>query len=251
MLNIVVPMAGAGSRFASAGFVNPKPLIDVAGVPMIKIVIDNLTPKSLDHRFIFIVQAAHDETFGIAKLLEEWAPGCVVVRIDGLTDGAARTVLCAKEHFDDGNPLMIANSDQYIDADIDDYLSGHEMDDGFIMTMTADDPKWSFVRLDDEGLVTEVVEKVVVSTDATVGIYNFARGADFVWAAEAMIDAGRMANGEYYVAPAYNELIDRGARVTQYNIGSEAAGMYGLGVPDDLALFLSLPVLSRAIGATA
>lgn len=247
MLTIVIPMAGRGSRFSNAGYIDPKPLIPIQGTPMIKVVIDNLRP-SRDHRFVFICQREHVEAYGLSEKLESWAPGCTVIQLDAVTEGAACTVLLAKDYISDG-PLMIANSDQYIDIDINDYLAVGDRDgiDGFIMTMTADDPKWSFVGLNDNGLVTRVVEKQVISDEATVGIYNFVRGTDFVQGAERMIVADKRINGEFYVAPVYEELIADGARIAIMNIGREADGMYGLGIPADLDLFMSLPVLQRAL----
>jgi dTDP-glucose pyrophosphorylase len=252
MLNIVVPMAGAGSRFAKEGYKDPKPLIPVRGVPMIRVVINNLTP-SCDHRFVFVCQQAHIEQYGLFDKLSSWAPGCEIVGLNGLTQGAACTVLAAREYIGKDDPVMIANSDQYVDVNIDDYLA--EMDrqnlDGLIMTMTADDPKWSFVGLTEAGLVTNVVEKQVISNEATVGIYNFRKGGDFLRAADAMIEKKLLVNNEYYVAPVYNELIAKDARVGISNVGSEAAGMYGLGIPKDLDLFLSLPVCVSATGVPA
>lgn len=245
MLNIVVPMAGAGSRFAKAGYTDPKPLIPVHGQPMIRVVIRNLAPAQ-EHRFVFVCQREHVERYGLREKLGEWAPGSEVIEIDGLTEGAAVTVLAARELIDSDDPLMIANSDQYVDVSVDDYLAKMADLDGLIMTMTADDPKWSFVGLDDEQLVTRVVEKEVISDEATVGIYNFRRGSDFVWAADEMIAAEERVNGEYYVAPAYNKLIARGDRIGIFNVGSEAAGMYGLGIPADLNLFAALPLAEVA-----
>lgn len=246
MLTIVVPMAGAGSRFAREGFADPKPLIPVNGVPMIKVVIDNLTPAQ-PHRFVFVVQAKHVEAYRLKELLEGWAPGCYVVEIDGVTDGAARTVLAADALIDNQEPLMIANSDQFIDASIDDYLDAMTPGvSGLIMTMVSDDPKWSFARVDSRGWVVEVVEKVVVSDLATVGIYNFAHGSDFVWAARSMIEQNLLSNGEFYVAPTYNLLSSRGAQITTFNIGHDGAGMHGLGTPEDLAKFLALPISASA-----
>lgn len=247
MLNIVVPMAGAGSRFAKAGYQDPKPLIPVHSVPMIKVVIDNLTP-TCEHRFIFICQAAHVEAYGLKSKLQAWAPGCAIVELDGLTEGAACTVYAAKELIDSDDPVMIANSDQYVDIDINDYLAAmeNEQADGLIMTMKADDPKWSFVGFSDEGRINRVVEKEVISNEATVGIYNFLRGRQLIAAIESMFDKNLRVNGEFYVAPAYNEMIGDDARVIHYSIGSEGAGMYGLGIPADLDLFLSLPVSRTA-----
>jgi dTDP-glucose pyrophosphorylase len=242
-LTIVVPMAGRGSRFAEAGFKDPKPLIPVKDVPMIKLVIDNLRP-SRPHRFVFICQREHVAAYDLQRLLGQWAPGCAIVQLDGVTEGAACSVLTAAEYLDD-SPLMIANSDQYLDVAIDGYLDRMEGRDGLIMTMTADDPKWSFAAVDGQGLVTEVAEKVPISSEATVGVYNFARGRDFAEAAREMIARDLRVNGEFYVAPVYNMLIEKGARIAIHNIGAEAAGMYGLGIPADLELFLSLPISQR------
>jgi dTDP-glucose pyrophosphorylase len=245
-LTIVVPMAGRGSRFAEAGFTDPKPLIPVNGVPMIKLVIENLRP-SRPHRFVFICQREHVRAYELERRLGEWAPGSAIVQLDGVTEGAACSVLAAEAFLDD-TPLMIANSDQYLDVSIDAYLDGMAGLDGLIMTMTADDPKWSFVAVDSAGHATEVAEKIPISREATVGVYNFARGRDFAAAAREMIARDLRVNGEFYVAPVYNMLIEKGAKIGIHNIGAEADGMYGLGVPSDLALFLTLPVSER-IGA--
>lgn len=247
MLNIVIPMAGAGSRFAKNGYKDPKPLIPVHGVPMIKLVIDNLRP-SVPHRFIFICQNVHIAAYGLKEKLASWAPGSVMIGIDGVTDGAACTVLTAKQYIDNDDALMIANSDQYVDVDINAYLA-HMVQrglDGIIMTMEANDPKWSFVGLDEACAVTCVVEKEVISSEATVGIYNFARGRDFVSAAESMIAADERVNREFYVAPVYNRQIKVGGNVGIYNIGKDRNGMYGLGIPSDLEDFLLLPISHRA-----
>ena len=252
MMNIVVPMAGAGSRFANAGYKLPKPLIDVGGRMMCEVVYHNLKP-SCEHQFYFIIQQSHIEDFDLANRLQALGPDISVFPIDGLTDGAACTVLTVKDQINTDQQLMIANCDQYIDINIDDYLQAFENSaaDGFIMTMTATDPKWSFARVDDQGCVTEVREKQPISQEATVGLYNFAKGADFVAGAEQMITKNICTNNEFYVAPVYNELIARGQRFGVYNIGSEHDGMHGIGTPDDLQIFLGHPACARATGACA
>lgn len=247
MLNIVIPMAGAGSRFAKAGYADPKPLIPVHGIPMIRLVINNLRPLR-EHRFIFICQRAHLNTYNLSELLKVWAPGCEIIEIDGLTEGAACTVLKASHLINTDDPLMIANSDQFVDIKIDDYLQKMDREelDGLIMTMTAHDPKWSFVGLDKNGLVNLVVEKEVISQEATVGIYNFLHGNDFVTAAQETIKQNLRVNGEFYVAPVYNLLVDKGKKIGVWNVGHEHAGMYGLGIPSDLQSFMQLQ-LSREV----
>ncbi|MGY6548756.1 MAG: glycosyltransferase family 2 protein [Roseinatronobacter sp.] len=250
MLNIVVPMAGRGQRFAAAGYTRPKPLIEVHGVPMIGLVIANLTP-SCPHRFHFLLQRDHAVDYGLDDRLRDWAPGCNLTLIDGVTEGAACTVLLARDAIDTDDALMIANCDQYIDADIDSYLATQQDADGLVMTMWADDPKWSFVKRDSTGRVIALVEKEVVSNEATVGIYNFARGRDFVRAADAMIAANQRVNGEFYVAPAYDHMIAEGARIACHSIGKVGAGMHGIGTPADLDAFLALPLSRRAVAGLA
>lgn len=240
-------MAGAGSRFAKVGYKDPKPLIPVHGMPMIEMVVRNLAP-SRPHRFIFICQRDHVSAYGLSEKLREWSADCEIVRIDGLTEGAACTVLAARDFIDDQCPLMIANSDQYIDIAIEDYLNDMEQRnlDGSIMTLFSDDPKWSFAATDAAGYVTRVAEKKVISPHATVGIYNYKHGRDFIVAAETMIAKNLRVNGEFYVAPAYDMLIESGKKIGIYNIGHENRGMYGVGTPQDLETFLALPISHKA-----
>jgi dTDP-glucose pyrophosphorylase len=250
MMNIVIPMAGRGSRFAVEGYADPKPLIRIRDAAMIEVVIENLRP-SAPHRFVFLCLQEHLARYPLEAMLRSHAPDAVIIPIAGVTQGAACTVLLAKEHIDTEYPLMIANADQWVDCPIDDYLSVMDARDadGLIMTMTATDPKWSFIRWEEPWWVREVVEKKVISHEATVGIYNFRRGRDFVAAAERMIEADLRVNGEFYVAPAYNELIAAGKKITFHNIGAEAAGMYGLGIPADLKLFEEHAACNRAVQA--
>jgi NDP-sugar pyrophosphorylase family protein len=245
-LNIVIPMAGRGSRFAQAGYELPKPLIPIHGRPMIEWVIENLRPTR-PHRFMFLCLAEHLQRYDVASALSQFAPGCEIVSVDSVTEGAACTVLLAREIIDCDAPLMLANSDQWVDCCVDDYL--RSTDDpglaGLIMTMWADHPKWSYVRLGADDVVVEVVEKEVVSNEATVGIYNFARGSDYVRAADSMIARDLRVNGEFYVAPTYNQLIEEGLSIGFENIGSVENGMFGLGTPEDLEAFIASPISGR------
>jgi len=232
-------MAGRGSRFAQAGFTTPKPLIPVGGRPMIEWVIENIRPRR-PHRFIFLCLAEHLKTYPeVPNELRRLAPGCEIIPVSTVTEGAACTVLLARRFIDGDDPLMIANSDQIVDLAIDDYLAAGDAPGvtGLIMTFWSDHPKWSYCRLLDDGTVSEVVEKKVVSNEATVGIYNFRHGRDFVRAADAMITANLRVNNEFYVAPTYNQLIGEGAKIVTMKTGREGDGMYGLGIPEDLEIF--------------
>jgi NDP-sugar pyrophosphorylase family protein len=239
LLNIVIPMAGHGSRFVKAGYTQPKPLIPVCGKPMIELIIENLRPEQ-QHQFIFICHAEHTKNYPLRKILEGKSPGCIIIEVDKVTEGPACTVLLAKKYIDNVDQLMIANCDQYIDIDINQYLRILEKNiDALIMTMKAKDEKWSYIELNVKKEITRVVEKKVVSDEATVGIYNYKYGQDFVRAAEAMIAKGLRVNNEFYVAPAYNEMILDGKKIGYYNIGKLGNGMHGLGTPEDLNIYLT------------
>lgn len=250
MLNIVIPMAGLGSRFTAAGYMTPKPLIPLHGVPMIKVVIDNLAPKR-PHRFIFIVQKAWLDEYGMEVKLKSFSDSAEVIAINYITEGQVCTALLGKKFFNNDEPLMTANCDQYVDVDINDYLE--DMDrrklDGLIMTMKATDPKWSYAKTDSSGLVLETAEKKAISPDATVGIFNFRHGSDLVRSAERMIANDLRVNNEFYTCPCYNYLVKEGKRIGIYPIGQEGDGMYGLGIPADLEYFINHPVSRKIKGA--
>lgn len=241
MLNIVIPMAGRGSRFAEAGYTMPKPLIDVFGHPMIEYVTRNITP-SCEHQFIFICQKEHLQKYDLASKLEIIAPRCIIIPIDYITEGAACTVLLAENHIDNDDELMIANSDQFVDTDINQYLPYMNGYDGLIMTMPANHPKWSYIKYNEQGFVTMVREKEVISNEATVGIYNYKHGKDFVNYAHQMIDKNIRVNNEFYVAPVYNEMIEAGKKIVYKNVGES---MYGLGVPEDLHYFMEQSISKK------
>lgn len=240
MLNIVLPIAGRGSRFAKEGYDLPKPLIPIHGYPMIQVVTENLKPEC-DHRFIYIVQQEHVDKYQIDEKLRAYTgeENTVVIPIDYMTEGQVCSVLVAKEYINNDDPLMSANADQWVDFDINKYLKDMENRglDGLIMTMKSSDPKWSFAKTDDDGYVTQTAEKVPISDDATVGIYNFIHGSDLVSAAEQMIAEDVRVNNEFYTCPCYNYLIKEGKKIGVYSIGEEYNGMYGLGIPYDLKWF--------------
>lgn len=244
MLNIVLPMAGRGSRFATAGYKDPKPFIKVCGEPMIKVVVDNLTPNC-EHRFIFICQKEHLDKYDGRQLLNSIAKDPVIIEISEITEGQLSTALLAKKFINNDQPLLTANTDQYIDFDVNSYIEDMQTRclDGSIMTMRANDAKWSYAKIDTKtNLVVQTAEKRVISDNATVGIYGFGRGKDFCRAAEFTINNNLRTNGEFYICPVYNYLINEGSRIGIYDIGAEGQGMYGLGTPADLESFLKTPV---------
>ena len=234
-MNVLIPMAGRGSRFATQGYTFPKPLIDVKGKPMIQVVTENLNIKA---NYTFIVQKEHYEKYSLQHLLNLIAPNCNIVQVDGITEGAACTTLLAKEFIDNDEPLLMANSDQFVEWDSNEtlYAFSNGNCDGGIITFPATHPKWSYAKLGEDGYVSEVAEKKPISEHATVGIYWWAKGSDYVKYAEQMIEKDIRVNNEYYVCPVFNEAIEDGKKVRIKEIDKE--GMWGIGTPEDLNYFL-------------
>lgn len=227
-------MAGSGSRFQKAGYTFPKPLIEVWGEPMISLVIKNL---NLQGKYIFLVQKEHYNKYNLEKLLTMISPGCKIIQIDGITEGAACTVLKSKEFINNDEPLLIANSDQYINWNSFETISSfnHIDSDGGILSFTSIHPKHSFARIGDDGYISEVAEKNPISNNATVGIYHWKRGSDFVKYAEQMIKKNIRTNNEFYICPVYNEAINDGKKIKI----SPVKEMWGMGTPEELNNFLT------------
>lgn len=231
-------MAGAGSRFAKAGYTFPKPLIPINNKPMIQLVVENL---DFDADYVFIVQKEHHEKYKLDMVLNLIKPGCSIVQVESLTEGAACTTLLAKELIDNDRPLIIANSDQIIEYNPTRFASFLEMSFtepnclmGVIMTFQSTHPKWSFVELNADGYAIRIAEKEPISTTATVGVYAWKEGREYVRYAEQMIEKEVRVNGEFYVAPVYNEAIADAHKIRIFDVRK----MWGIGVPEDLDYFL-------------
>ena len=234
-MNILIPMAGEGSRFKKEGYTFPKPLIDVNGKPMIQCVIENL---DFDAHYIFLVRKEHLETYEIRSLLDVVTNGrSTVVVVDELTEGAACTALLAEKYIDNDEELLIANSDQVIEYSKENFntlrrfASIHAM----VYTFNAVHPKWSFVKVNSRGVATEVAGKNPISDIATCGIYYYKKGSDFVRYAKQMIDKDVRVNNEFYICPVYNELIQDNKTLIPFFVHK----MHGLGTPEDLTKYLS------------
>ena len=232
-MNILIPMAGAGKRFADAGYVFPKPLIEIDNKPMIQWVIESL---NFNANYIFIIQKEHQEKYNIKSVLKILQPNCKIIELDHVTEGAACTTLLAKEFINNSDPLIIANSDQYINWNSSKALYDFNSKnlDGAILTFEAIHPKWSYAKCNDDGFVTEVAEKKVISKNATVGVYYWKHGSDYVQSAENMIKKNIRVNNEFYVCPVYNEFLLKNKKVKIHNVEK----MWGLGTPEDLNNFL-------------
>lgn len=228
---LVIPCAGLGSRFKEKGFKLPKPLIDVKGKPMIQRVYENLRIRA--DQTIFIVREDDQKNFKIKDKILAFCPEAYVLEVDGLQQGAYKTLEQAEKVIRSGNALVIANSDQLIDYDpykVDAQLQSGVS--GLILTFDAFGEKWSYAKTDETGKVVEVAEKRQISNDATCGVY-YARDAwKFFEAGRKMVEKGDTTNGEYYICPVFNYLAGR----TEI---SPVEKMQGIGTPEDLSNYLT------------
>jgi HAD superfamily hydrolase (TIGR01509 family) len=232
-LNVLIPMAGMGSRFFDAGYSFPKPLIEVDNMPMIQAVVNSL---GINAKYTYVVQQEHYDKYGLEYLLNKITPNCNIIKINEITDGAARTCLMASEYINNNSPLFIANSDQIVEWDSKKFLYDlySKNADGGIATFKSSHPKWSYAKTDSDGLVLEVAEKKPISDNATVGIYYWKHGSDFIKYAKQMINKDIRVNNEFYTCPAFNEAILDEKKI--YALPVEK--MWGIGTPEDLNYYL-------------
>lgn len=232
-MNILIPMAGAGSRFAVAGYTFPKPLIDVRGKPMIQAIVDNI---NIEANYTYVVRTEHYEKYNLKHMLNIITPNCNIVQVNELTEGAACTTLLAKEFINNEEPLLIANSDQIVEWNSSEFMYSMTTGkcDGGILTFENTHPKWSYVKTDADGFVTDLAEKKVISNKATVGVYYWSKGSEYVKYSEQMINKNIRVNNEFYVAPVYNEAIAEGRKIKIYDVHK----MWGIGTPEDLKYFI-------------
>ena len=235
--NILIPMAGRGSRFEEQGYTDKKPFIDVNGKPMIHRVIKNLGMEfDKEYMFILICLQEDFDKYDFTEFEKVIGHNSYdVVILDDVTEGAAQTILQAKDLINDDTPLMTMNSDQLVDWDIERLFEMCEQFDGVIPCFYGEGNAWSYARTLDNGYVQEVAEKKQISKYATAGYYYWKKGSDFVKYAEQMIEDNSRTNGEFYVAPVYNWAVLDGKRIGVFMVDK----CYSLGTPEDLQEYLS------------
>jgi NDP-sugar pyrophosphorylase family protein len=231
-MNVVVPMAGLGSRFREAGFDRPKPLIPVLGRPMYSWAVDSL-PLARAERLIFILLRTQPEFEELRDdaLARYRAHAPVVLDVPRLTAGQAETVMRAEALIDNEAALLIHNADTAFEIDdvwVD--RAREEKLDGALLVFRSNEARWSYARTDASGRVCEVREKVAISPWASTGTYWFARGRDFARLARAQAETRSGEKGELYVGPLYNKLIEAGAEVRNFQIDR----LLCFGTPQDL-----------------
>lgn len=233
-MTIIIPMAGAGSRFAQAGYTVPKPLIKVLGKPMYAWAVEGL-PLVDCHKLIFVIRRDQPEYHQLAADIQaryrQFHP--LIHALDQLTRGQAETVLAVREHLEDEAPLLIHNADTAVLAP--DGWCRQTADrgaDGALLVFDSAEDRWSYSRTGEDGWVAEVREKQVISRQASTGTYLFQSSREFLQTAAARLQAQSLEQGEFYVGPLYNDLILRGKRFLNVPVRD----MWCLGTPADLEL---------------
>lgn len=236
LLNIVIPMAGRGSRFADAGYEVPKPLIQIKGKPMFEWAAKTFSSITMKKRYIFIILREHAEKWNLDKEILKRYPDAEVIIIDDITRGQSETVLKAKEMIDNFNRLIIFNADTFSTIHHLEESIKDDKVDGSVACFTdqSGSDRYSFVAVDETNNILEAAEKRRISDFASNGLYYFKRGKDFVDAAEKMIETNETQKGEFYVMPIYNRLIKRGFRLKMIPVDEN----WILGTPDELEQFL-------------
>lgn len=232
-MQVIIPCAGESKRFFDQGYGTIKQLLKVNTTSILGHVIDNF--RRNDARFYFIFQKKHADQYGaeIRLLLDKANISHELIIVNELTDGAVNTALVAAKHIDQTDTLIIANSDQWVNWDLDTFLAAMQTasaDGGMpIFTDTKRENKWSFVAMDEAQRISEVRAKDAFTPHAVVGIYYFKRGTDFIKYGNRLIASNKRVNGEFYVCPVFNELIEDGLKVLAYPVEQ----MVGLGTPED------------------
>lgn len=233
-MQIIIGMAGAGRRFADSGYTLPKPLCRVGDTTMIQKAVDSL---GIDGKYIFVVLHEHLLQYKwLEAHLASLARYVTIVKLNEVTDGAACSLLTAKQYIDTDEPLISINSDQVLHWDSQKFISKckEEPDVSWIMTYPHTDIKHSFVKVDNNGMVIETAEKVAISEMASVGLYHWSKGSLFVKGAEEMIANNDKHNNEYYLAPVYNYTCKNNI-VKPYEV--QATNFTPVGTPADLATY--------------
>jgi dTDP-glucose pyrophosphorylase len=238
-VNVLVLMAGSDTRFAEAGYTFPKNLVEVDSLSLAEHVVKNTASlRGLGKvRFLFAVRREENDRHHTGAMLQLLVPDAVLLSVPALTAGAACTALLAVEHVDNDDPLLIANGDVIVDADLAAVVSEfqrRDLDGGIIVFRSAH-PRWSHVRCNAEGFVVEAAEKRPISDLATVGLYYFRRGRDFVRAAKESIRKDAHVNNAFFVCPCYNELVLDQKKIGIHEIPTVA--YHSLATPEGLQAY--------------
>ena len=238
-LHIVMAMAGRGSRFSNVGYTTPKPLIKVDGQPMFLRALSSLDNVATEKRYTIIIRQEHDEQYNLGTLLKEALPDVNIVFTNEEPIGAVVDALRSRTYLKPDEGVVVMDCDLWFQSAsynnmVQASLSGKSNIAGGLLTFEADNPRYSYAKFGDDGIVTETAEKRVISNHAITGAYYFATATDFITAAETLI-AQPLSDTmpEYYMSLLYNILIQDGKKVQAATVDEFAS----FGTPEELAAY--------------
>ncbi|EKE03243.1 MAG: hypothetical protein ACD_20C00228G0009 [uncultured bacterium] len=218
-MKTIVLMAGGSEDFAKEGYKFPKYLLEINGKPLLEHVINSFS--AIDSDFIFIVKKEDAQKWHLESVIKLLVPDAKVFKVEKETKGAACTALFAIDDINNDEPLLITNGDQILDIDYKEFSESFKNKDGGAAIFESVHPRWSYVKLDENGHVVEASEKRPISKNATAGTYYYSKGSDFVKSVINMIKKDANVNGLYYVCPAFNEMILEQKKISTYKIPRE------------------------------
>jgi len=210
MINILFPLAGKSTFFDLPQYRFPKPLIEIAGKPMIQLAVDNFDTIEDEKYFIFVIDKGDCAKYHLDDVLRLLSDSHIeIIELDGQTRGATCSALMAIDHINNDTPLIISNADQIFDDDLNKVIRHFRKGDADagVICFESVHPRWSYVRLDENGFVVETAEKRPLSKHAIAGFYYFKKGKDFVEAAMHSIYKDARVDDKFYTAPVLNELV--------------------------------------------
>lgn len=237
-MTIIITMAGLGTRFRKAGYSCPKYMIEAKGKTLFEWSMDSLIGyNSQVSKYIFVVRREDKSGDFIRSQIAKYGIHNVeLLELDAMTDGQATTCMLAMPMCNPEEPILVYNIDTYVEPN--EMKASDISGDGHIPCFHADGDHWSFARLDENGKVTEVREKVRISDNCTLGAYYFSSARLYQQLyTEYYSDDSRMEKNEKYIAPLYNYMIEKGLPVTISIV--DASKVHVLGTPEELNTFLA------------
>lgn len=240
MLNVLIPMAGKGSRFSDAGFTTPKPLIEVAGQTLAERSIRTMNMPNA--RYVFITRTFEnpEDNNRLTKIFEDTCKNFIEIRIDSEHLGAAHSALYAEKYIDDDDELIVTNCDQSLRWDSEKFLSEVRKPniDMSVVLFQSTDPKHSFLKTDGRSII-EIVEKVPVSDMALIGVHYWKKAKYFFESAEKLVKEYKdLGYKEPYVSTSFNYLLKE-KTILPYPLSKEER-YYPLGTPEDVKRYLNI-----------
>ncbi|WP_312141443.1 nuclear transport factor 2 family protein [Pantoea septica] len=218
MINIIIPMSGKSLYETSADFIYPKILTEVNNRTLLEYSQDIFSSLEEDYKTIFIAPSEKIKNLALDKIIDLVSPSAKLVALQGMTKGAVCSSLMAVDELNLESELIIASADHYLNENLQEvieYFRGIEADAG-LLTFESVHPKWSFVKINSDGLVIQAAEKSAISRNAVAGLYYFKRGSDFVEAAKNLIRKDNSIDDVFYLSSCLNELILKGKKIVTH-----------------------------------